>query len=250
MMKRLQTALALAMLVAAPAATAQETVPEAVPEAVRDGIAAIVNDEVISIGEVRRTARLRRDARASGLGSTCSQGTATVPEAAATAPPTVPSTTTAPDELREALECLIDTALVFREVRRFPQLAVTDEDVEALMAQLEVSWGSDAGLDDILLQLGLLRSEVRADLHRQLLTAAYIDTRFRTTVEIGRDEALRAWQDELAPGMLERGIEVPDFETVADDLVLPLLREREVNRRVQSWIGDLRTRATIERRFP
>jgi hypothetical protein len=246
MMNRLQTMLALAVLLATPHAGAQETVPAPV----LDGIAAIVNDEVISIGEVRRTARLRRDARAVGLGSTCGQGTAPVPGTTAGAHATGGTAAPGQDELREALDCLIDSALVFREVRRFPQLAVTDADVEALMTQLEAAWGSGAALDDNLRQLGLLRSEVRTDLHRQLLTAAYIDTRFRLTVEISREDALSIWESELAPEMRERGIEVPEFESVADELVVPLLQEREVNRRVQSWINDLRTRATIERRFP
>lgn len=253
---------------------------QAPAQEVRDGIAAIVNDEVISIGEVRRTALLRRDARAAGLGSTCGRGPAPIggegtPELAVPSsdpaaegpgrPADLPADAAAPtgaptrQELVDALDCLIDATLVFREVRRFPQLGVDEEQVDALMAQLEAAWasperpaGPDAAeaLDAGLRQLGLLRSEVRADLHRQLLTTAYIDTRFRATVDISDEEARRAWSEELAPGMRARGIEVPPYEQVAGDLVVPLLREREVNRRVQSWIGDLRTRATIDRRFP
>lgn len=217
----------------------------------RDGIAAIVNDEVISIGEVRRTALLRRDARAAGLGSTCGTGPAStrdeaVPEAGDVPPPGDPSR----QELVEALDCLIDAALVYREVRRFPQLGVTDRQVDDLLEQLESAWESPEAFDAGLLRLGLLRSEVRTDLRRQLLTAAYIDSRFRATVDISEEDGRRAWSEELAPDMRARGIEVPPYEQVAGELVVPLLREREVNRRVQSWINDLRTRATIDRRFP
>jgi hypothetical protein len=252
-------AAAMALLVAAAAALYPPAVhgqADGASVIARDGIAAIVNDEVISLGEVQRTALLRRDAATAGLGSTCGQGPAPglrdAPADAALAPAGSRDSADAPsqEELTAALDCLIDATLVYREVRRFPQLGVTDAQVDDLMAQLQAAWESAEQLDAALLRLGLLRSEVRTDLRRQLLTAAYIDSRFRATVDISEEEAQRVWRDELVPDMRERGIEVPEFEEVAEDLVMPLLREREVNRRVQSWIGDLRTRATIDRRFP
>ena len=78
----------------------------------------------------------------------------------------------------------------------------------------------------------------------------YIDNRFLATVEITDEQARRAWAEEFVPEMREQGIPVPVFEDVADGLLLPILQQREVNRRVQSWILDLRERATIRRKYP
>ena len=220
--------------------------------ALLDGIAAVVNDEVVTIGEVRRAALLAR-ANDLGVGTLCAGETDTalrLGEAAVeAAAPTVEGPLSVP-ELEQARECLIDSRLVFREVRRFPRIAATDADLAALLADLGERYGSPAALVDELQRFGLTREELQDLLRRQLLVADYVDGRFRATVEITREQALLAWTDEFAPAMEDRGVPVPDFEAVADDFVVPILREREVNRRIQSWIRDLRDRSTIRRMYP
>jgi len=216
-----------------------------------DGIAAIVDGEVISIGQVRRAALQRRSAELGDVVRACRA------EAPGTGDASAADSLDAPGEgdltgpeLRAALECLIDSTLVFREVRRFPQIDVTDEEIGQQIEALEESAGSAAALDSQLRELHLTREELRTDLLRQLLVASYVDSRFRAVVEISDSAAREAWETELAPGMRDRGLVPPAFEDVEQELVVPLLREREVNRLVESWIADLRQRATIERRYP
>ncbi len=219
-----------------------------------DGIAAVVNGEVISIGEVRRTARLAREDKL-GVGALCEGRTLLAVELARGEVPAelaqgaVEGELTR-SELERARECLIDTRLVFREVRRFPRIAATDEQLDAMMATLAAQFESSADFAAEMQRLSMTREEIRSDLRRQLLVADYIDGRFRATVDISDEQARAAWEQEFVPDMEAEGVAIPSFESIADSYLIPILQQREVNRRVQSWILDLRKRATIRRMYP
>lgn len=232
-----------------------------------DGIAAIVNEEIISIGELERAARWLagrpEGAPATGCGGIGAR--ALEPEAAEMAGETTPSPPGAPrpsgerepplspddpELLERTLQCLIDGALVFREMRRFPQIDVTRSLVLESYDRLVDSWASPEAFAAELHRQGLTAEELRRDLRRQLLVSAYVDSRFRATIDVGEVEARGYFEETLAPDMRSRGIEPPAYEAVAEEFVIPILRERELTRRVESWIGDLRARADIEIRYP
>lgn len=218
-----------------------------------DGIAAVVNGEVISIGEVRRAALLARQS-ALGVGELCAArpilavaggnihhgllGQVTVEGEVTRA------------ELQRARECLIDTRLVFREVRRFPRIAAGDAQLDALMAALAAQFESVEAFATELQRLSTTLLEIRSDLRRQLLVTDYVDGRFRATVAVTDAQARAAWEQEFVPNMEAEGVPIPSFESVLIDYIIPILQQREVNRRVQSWILDLRERATIRRMYP
>ncbi len=221
-----------------------------------DGIAAVVNGEVISIGEVRRTALLARE-ESLGIGELCAAQSGLAMEPALGNQPATPSPIPgasdrelSPAELQRARECLIDTRLVFREVRRFPRVGADDERIDAMMDALTAQFETPAAFAAEMRRLGMGLEEIRSDLRRQLLVGEYVDGRFRATVEITEEQARAAWAQEFVPNMETEGVPVPAFEEVANDYVIPILRQREVNRRVQSWILDLRERATIRRMYP
>jgi hypothetical protein len=217
-----------------------------------DGIAATVNAEVITIGEVQRAALMAREDR-QPIGRLCPGAplageSPSAPDAAAAE--AVRSGPLQREELEAARECLIDTRLVFREVRRFPRIGFTQERLDAMLAALQADYASTAEFEADLRRLALTEAEVRAGLRRQMLINDYIDNRFRATVEITDEQARTAWDEEFVPDMGSRAIEIPPFAEVKDDFIVPILREREVNRRVQSWILDLRDRSTIRRMYP
>ena len=127
---------------------------------------------------------------------------------------------------------------------------MSEAEVEALLAQLRAEFADELAFETALVRLALTRAELHENLRRQLLVRDYVDSRFRETVEVSDDAAERYWQEVLAPDMREQGVVVPELESVKEDFVIPILQEQEVNRRVQSWIGDLRDRATIRRMYP
>ena len=155
-----------------------------------DGIAAIVNQEVISIGEVRRAANLQRDAELGQLTAACGSPVASVQNtpigsAAGTEPVPAAGAPVPSDQLEQsALECLIDRTLIFREVRRFPQLDLTAADVAAVYAELEAASAGAQSFEAQLKRYGLTPELVREDLRHQMLITNYIDSRFRATVDI------------------------------------------------------------------
>ena len=153
-------------------------------------------------------------------------------------------------ELERSRECLIDTRLVFREVRRFPRIAASDDQLDSMMQSLAEQFESAEAFAAEMTRLGMSQEEIRGDLRRQLLVAEYVDGRFRATVEVTGEQARSAWEQEFAPRMEADGVPVPSFESVVDEFVVPILQQREVNRRVQLWILDLRERATIRRMYP
>ena len=255
-----------ALVLVSPAALARAAGQTAEPF---DGIAAIVNGEVVSIGEVRRAALLAREDTL-GIGAPC-QGqtvapagapegavpTGSAPEGAVvagSAPPDAadrsPQAELARAELEQARECLIDARLVFREVRRFPRVVAGKEQLDTMIEEVAARFGSASAFAAEVRRLGLTPQELRDDLRRQLLVAEYVEGRFTATVEITDEQARSAWEQEFMPNLEAEGVAIPSFESVAREYVVPILRQREVNRRVQSWILDLRERATIRRIYP
>ena len=226
-----------------------------------DGIAAVVDGETVSLGEVHRAALLRRAFGDAGEAGSCgfpTDGSAEaretprgpLPAPAPLQAPTaeLPSPLT-PEELAAALECLIDSRLVFREVRRFPQLRPGKGDIESQYDALAESFGGERAFEEELQKQALTPEGVRRDLNRQYLVATYIDSRFRATIDVGDDQISSYYEAELVPDLTRQAIEIPPLDDVADLFIVPILREREVNRLVQSWISDLRERATIQRRL-
>ena len=67
---------------------------------------------------------------------------------------------------------------MFREVRRFPRITATDEQIDELVADLESESGSPAHLAAELQRVGMTLDELRDDLRRQLLVNEYIDNPF------------------------------------------------------------------------
>ncbi len=230
----------LVLLAILPATAAAQSVPV-------DGIAAIVNGEVISIGEVHRAAALVHDSALWNAAGACGPWAGREPRAETRRPPEQEEPAAPGQQLSQALECLIDRTLVFREVRRFPQLDVSESEVRDAYEQVAGSFESLGAFDREMQRYELTPDGVRSDLRLQLMIANYIDNRFRATVDISRRQARDYWEQTLAPEMRRNGIEVPSFESDAEDFVIPILREREVNHRVQSWISDLRQRASISR---
>lgn len=239
-MPRLAPLSLLVLLAGVPVIATAQSVPV-------DGIAAIVNGEVISIGEVRRAAALVRDSALWSAAGACGPWAGQEQRVEALEPSEREEPAFREQQRAQGLECLIDRTLVFREIRRFPQLDVSESQIRHAYEQVAGSFESPNAFESEMERYGLTPQGVRSNLRLQLLIANYIDSRFRATVDISRRQARDYWEQTLAPDMRRRGIEVPSFESVAEDFIVPILREREVNHRVQSWVSDLRQRATIRR---
>jgi hypothetical protein len=212
--------LAIAAGAVARPATAQDPAPV-------ERIVAVVNGEVISLGQLARATRLTRE--------TGEQATRFC----------TPSTDPSADLRARVLQCMIDDLLQFQYVRRFPQFDPPREAIDEAFSNLVAQYDSPAAFDEALRQQSRTAEEVRYDLEREMLIANYIQVRYRDLVEISDREIQSYYEDVLRPEMERQGAELPPLEAVDDELIAPLLRETEVNRRVDAWIADMRQRSRI-----
>jgi len=219
----------MSLLVGVPAA-APAAAPAAVPAAapapqLLDRIVAVVNGEVITLGQLNRTVHLAQN-DSSDETALCTVAGNDAVEA-------------------QVLECMIDDLLMFQYVRRFPQFDVRPEDIDAAYQQRMELFESREAFEEDLRRQQKTPGEVRYDLERQALIANYIDLRYRDVIDIGESEIRRFYEEDLRAEMERQGGQMPEFETVDDELIKPLLAVLEVNRRVEGWIADLRRRADI-----
>lgn len=196
-----------------------------------DRIVAVVNDEVITLGELDRAVALRRAHTLPGLSPPC--GTDEVADDST-------------DARRRTLECIIDSALVFQHVRRFPQTSHSPEQVDEALRRLIERFESRAAFEEELRRWSLSVGDVRRDLERQLMVQRYIDTRFRGFAEVSELEVREYYESELVPVLEESDAEVPSLEQVSEP-IRRILRQRQINRRIDSWVEDLKRRARITR---
>ena len=202
-----------------------------------DGVAAVINGEVISRGEVARETMLLHNARLAPLVSGC--GRVDLPESRSTILSDLDS-----DDTSAVLTCLIDGRLVLQEVTRLPVPAGLAEVVEADYEMLASSFVSREEFDVIAARAQLSPTDVRHRLSLRARVEAYVDARFRASVEITRERAQRHYADVVLPELRQRGLEEPPFDQALAS-VIDILREAEVNQRVESWLAELRERATI-----
>lgn len=215
----LAVAVATSAAVSAGATAQEETV---------DRIAAVVNGEVITRGQLERT--IRRIEAADDPQQQVAECT----------PPSDGSSSLQ----ARALECMIDDLLQFQHVRRFPQFDILDEDIEEAFARLAGQYESTDAFEAALREQQRTREEVRYDLEREALIVNYINARYRSIVEIS-ESAQRDYYEEVLRAEMERqGETLPPFDAV-DTQIERVLVETEVNRRVEEWIADLRRRARI-----
>jgi hypothetical protein len=199
------------------------------PGQVIDRIVAVVNGEVITLGQLERALSVYESNRLSGLVGACGIAAAGADQATRQV---------------EALDCLIDSLLVFQYVRRFPQVDVTPGQISTEFQEIATTFATRADFEDEMQRWGFTTATLRRALERQLIVDSYIDTRFREFVDIPMERVTAYYEGTLAEELRRRGEPLPPLETVSD-LIGAILREEEVNRRVEEWIIELRERAEI-----
>jgi len=218
---------ASSLLLGAKGADAQET-------QLVDRIVAVVDGEVITLGQLDRTIGRVRTNSSIDTGI-CASGAEPV-EAA--------EPQTGERLARRVLECMIDDMLTFQHVRRFPQFDVLQDDIDAEYQRMVQQYDNRAAFEEALKRQGWTPAEVRYDLERAALVDNYVQVRYRDVIDVRESEIRRYYEDVLRPEMAREGVEMPAFDAV-DSMIQAILVGDEYNRRIDDWITDLRRRADI-----
>lgn len=119
------------------------------------------------------------------------------------------------------------------------------EAVQAADARLVQQFGSAEGYAARLQELDLNDQEVRGILERQIYFNRFLNFRFRPTVFIEDKDIEAYYKDELTPKLEAARQPVPPLDSVREN-IRAVLVEQEINRRAQQWLSDTRSRLRIE----
>jgi hypothetical protein len=137
-----------------------------------------------------------------------------------------------------ARAALVDEWLMFSEAARLPQLAPTPEEEARALASLELprlgvdAWGKRAPGPTPPAEADLRRLA-----RRQATIVKYVDFRFRPQVRVDEAAVAALYAAEFPSG-------TPALGEVAETL-RARITERDLDRRIEEWIKELRTAADI-----
>ena len=140
----------------------------------------------------------------------------------------------------DAVEQMVQRALLVEEVNRFPPPEPTTEALDAEVARLRARAGGS--LDDVERSTGITKEAVRLLARDRLRIQSYIDQRFGVTVPLTDEQVLEYYRTHPEE-FTSNGQSVP-FERAQG-----LARERaglqQRQRTISQWLRDLRARADV-----
>lgn len=155
----------------------------------------------------------------------------------------------------EALNRLIDTTLLERQIRE-AHAAVDSDEVSKRLQSMDASLraqrkaaSNDAAWQKLLDEYGLAQSDLDQHLKRQIEVLDFIDLRFRAGVQITPNQVNQYYNDEFVPDMQKRGAAVPALATVRSQIERILL-ERGVSEAMSEWLRAVRGQADVWRAEP
>ena len=180
-----------------------------------DGVAARIEDDIITESEVRELAafQLLVDGRAKPR----------------------------PELIRE----LADQWIAGGEARvaNYPQ--PSEEDVKRVFEQLVAKFPSPEEFKKRATDVGLTEADVRRLLARQLYLSRFLDYRFRAAAQVDQKQIEAYYNNELVPQLESQNQPVPSLEDV-QDAIQEVLVQRAINDRATAWLDETRARLKID----
>lgn len=125
----------------------------------------------------------------------------------------------------------------------FPAPAASEVDRE--IARIEGRFPSPQAYQERLAALGLSQDAVRRMVTREIYLARYLDYKFRPSVQISEDDIAKYYQQELGPALTAKGEKIPALNTVSDQ-IREVLVQKGIDDRAASWLDQTKSRLKIE----
>lgn len=189
------------------------------PAAVIDRVAAVIDQQVITVSEITQMAELRFFPHKAGQSD---------------------------DEYRrDILDALIAQALRFRDVERFGAPDVSKDSIESRLLEIQKRFASAAEFGAALARAELTPDEVRALIKRQLQVEGYIQERFAPLIFVSSDEIESYYRGTWSQQRRARGLPIPPLSDVSDE-IRTLLRADRLQTEVTNWTAQLRARVNVD----
>ena len=145
----------------------------------------------------------------------------------------------------DILNRLIDQWIVRSEanVARFPQ--PSDDDVNRSIDRLKRSFSSPEEFQLRQKQSGISDDEIRRFVRAQLYLSNYLDSRFRSAIQIDEKAVEDFYKTRVVPRAESRGQTPPTLEN-ARDFIQEALVQRAINEQADRWLKESRTRVRVE----
>jgi hypothetical protein len=150
-----------------------------------------------------------------------------------------------PKPREEVIKELADQWIVRGEaaLAAFPQ--PSKDDVERAYQQLLKQFPSPQEFHDKCSALGLTEAAVRRILAQQLFLSRFIDYRFRPAAQVDEAQIETYYHDEFAPQLEAKHDAVPPIEDV-EDTIREVLVQRAISDRATKWLDETRSNLRID----
>jgi hypothetical protein len=129
------------------------------------------------------------------------------------------------------------------ETAKYP--APTSADVDRAYSQLAAQFPSPDEFNKRRVAAGLSEAAVRRMLAQQLYLSRFLDYRFRPAAQIDAKQIEAYYRDEFSPQLKTRNQTVPPLEDV-EDTIREVLVQRAISDRSAQWLDDTRSRLKID----
>jgi len=180
-----------------------------------DGIAARIEDDIITESEVRELAAFQ----------TLVDGQAKPRE--------------------EVIRELADQWIVRGEASTANYPKPSAEDVDRAYSQLEKQFPSPAEFERRSATVGLGEAAIRRMLEQQLYLSRFLDFRFRPAAQVTEQQIEDYYKNEFAASLQKRRQPVPALEDV-DEAIREVLIQQAISQRATAWMDDTRERLRID----
>ena len=145
----------------------------------------------------------------------------------------------------QILDRLIDQWIVRNEANaaRYPQ--PSEEEVQRSLARLERSFSSPVEFAERRRQSRLSGEEVLAMVKSQLYLRNYLDTRFRSSIQIEEKDVDEFYKERVVPRAEARG-QTPPALAAARDFIQEALVQRAIDEQADRWLKESRSRIRVE----
>ena len=146
----------------------------------------------------------------------------------------------------QILDRLIDQWIVRTEAdaSHFPH--PSEADLDRALARVRNTFASEQEYEARRKQAGLTEQDVRAMVSSQLYLSNYLDSRFRSAVQVDPQEVEDFYQTVVVPRARSRGQEPPALDAARDSIQEALI-QNGINQQADQWLKESRLRLHLEK---
>jgi hypothetical protein len=150
------------------------------------------------------------------------------------------------EDLRRALDLLVDQRLVLQEAGKLPHVHATEEEIKAAEADLVKRFPSLEEFHRRLDRVGLTAPQLREIIHDRIDMAKYLDFRFRSFTVVTPQEVESYYRDVYVPRRRRQapGQIVPELKAVYDAIQSELI-ETKIESDTDAFLDEARNAAQI-----